>query len=276
MVQPSFQDLDMPASHTQHWLNVWQIDNRTIIRAGITATLGSWLLTRVYHLGVEASLNIETIIVTGALFRLLKELEFRTANTRSILAFFLAIALCTLPFQLASVCGLIVVGMALLPIADAREKTLFALLMATSLWIGADSGWRGLISGAIVSAEAKVMAALVNTMIQEATAFGNFVELADGRQLVVLRNCSIVYLLGPAVIVGIGLTAIVNGKAMRVPYIVSAILLFLLLINFARLLAMAHSDQAYAFAHDGLGATLFLIASYCGPVIISLHISNGR
>jgi|GEM_PF-5518319 len=145
------------------------------------------------------------------------------------------------------------------------------LLVGLSVFFLKDRLWAGFVSGAILDAEAVVLHALAGAVIGSVEQTGNLLLLADGRSLLILRDCSLLSLMGPSLL---GVVALRRLSAPQVrpgwrPLAIAAGIV--VLGNFLRLLAMAWSPEVYHVVHDGAGRTVFGAVLTFAVVLIGIR-----
>ncbi|WP_193172603.1 hypothetical protein [Nisaea nitritireducens] len=131
------------------------------------------------------------------------------------------------------------------------------MLIGTSVYLLKDSVWAGFVAQAVLDLEAWAIASIHDLVAGPALARGNVVSLADGRTLVILRDCSVLNLVAPAVLSVMALRRLLHESRTGIWPFVAAISLFVLVLNTIRLTGMAYSPELYDVLHNGVGEDIF-------------------
>lgn len=100
----------------------------------------------------------------------------------------------------------------------------------------------------------------------------NVVEVAGGNSIVVLVTCATFHRMPLALLAAVALAPAVSPRPLIAMCLTVAICYFAL--NLARLVAMGWSPEAYAFMHDGTGASLYDAAQTMLVFLVAMRFSR--
>lgn len=142
------------------------------------------------------------------------------------------------------------------------------LLIALSVFFLKDRLWAGFVAGALLDLEAATLHAVAGPVIGSVERTGNLLLLADGRDLLILRDCSLLSLMGPSLLGVVALRRLLAPEVRTIGATLLITVAFVIVANVLRLAAMAYSAELYAIVHDGYGRTLFSMAMTAGVVLL--------
>ncbi len=170
------------------------------------------------------------------------------------LIFAAALLACMTPFRIAAAPALLCAGALAWRCGGVRGRSAGVLLAALAGWATKDGAWAELASAPVLAAEARFTQFLLGLGGVAAEASGNRIALADGHSFVVLRGCSLLSLAYPCAVGTYALSRLARPAEVVGWRRVAAALGLVLVVNSARLVAMAASPDAYAYLHAESGA----------------------
>lgn len=151
------------------------------------------------------------------------------------------------------VLGLVGLAQALRTQGEARAGYLvFAMLGVAQLWV--TIGFK-VASGPLLAFDAQLVAWLMQGLGFAPARIGNVVEIPDGNTIVVLLTCATFHRMPVAIVAALSMSA--PAAARDLAPVVARVAAGYFILNMGRLCAMGWSPEAYAFMHDGTGASLY-------------------
>lgn len=178
----------------------------------------------------------------------------------SWLLFAIALLACATPFRIGAAPALACAGLLAWRATGIAGRGAGVLLVALAGWVMKDGAWAEFASSPILTAEAHLTRWLLGLGGIAASAVSNRIVLADGQSFVVLRACSVLSLAYPCAIGTYALSRLLRPAIAPGVGRIAAALGLLLVMNTARLVAMAASPGAYRYFHQDTGVLPLQIA----------------
>ncbi|MGI9485204.1 MAG: hypothetical protein ACR2RF_04815 [Geminicoccaceae bacterium] len=219
------------------------------------------------HIGPNASLQELNLFVVcgglGALFAI-RRLDRLRADLLDWVIFLITLAMMVSTVRSFAWVGIALIGLHCWRRCPDHGKAAGSILLALAIYGLKGTIWQGVLAFPVMAMEASVLAALISPLQGEAIADGHAVQLADGRTLVILRDCSVLNLLAPAILAMLGVRQMLGHRSQGLLVPMLTLTVLVTLTNLGRLFGMAYSPEAYVFFHDGLGGdiSVALIASF--------------
>jgi hypothetical protein len=161
-----------------------------------------------------------------------------------------------------------VLGLCCLRRLGAEARGAGWLLIGLSVFFLKDRLWAGFVAGALLEVEAATLHAVASPLIGSVERSGNLLLLADGRDLLILRDCSLLSLMGPSLLGVVALRRLLAPEVRTLGATLLVTAAFVIVANVLRLAAMAYSAELYAIVHDGYGRTVFSAVMTAGVVLL--------
>ena len=130
--------------------------------------------------------------------------------------------------------------------------------------------WAGLIAPTVMALEAALLAGLASPLYGESWGYaGNVLFDANGREMVILKGCSVLDHVGPAVLGAVGLSALMGGCVSTGWRVAALCALVVIAANVTRILAMMYSDMWHAAVHGPQGSAVFSVGLTAVTLLVS-------
>ncbi len=227
-----------------------------------------------------ASISIFQCLAWYAVFRLPLESESKRSSTR--LDVTVAAALCLVSgMPMDAVLWSAATAVAIYFFATSADNpklraaaTILGALAVQAFW---GRGLFNLFAADLLRADAAVVGAVVAAMHEGVTRHDNVILLASGHGIEVLSGCSSFHNVSLALLCWVTVTKLNRPRLLRRDFLIGGIVCAtMILLNEARLYAMALGPDGFHFWHDGFGATVFVFGASLTALLLSLYGSSAR
>ena len=227
-----------------------------------------------------ASISIFQCLAWYAVFRLPLESDSKRSSTRLDIA--VAAALCFISGTPTDVVlWLVATTVAAYFFATSADDpklraaaTILGALAVQAFW---GRGLFNLFAVDLLRADAAIVGAVVAAMHEGVTRYDNVILLSSGHGIEILSGCSSFHNVSLALLCWVTVTKLNRPELLRRDFLIGGVVCaMMILLNEARLYAMALSPDGFHYWHDGFGATVFAIGASLAALLLSLYGSSPR
>ena len=169
-------------------------------------------------------------------------------------------------------CALPISGLSLWCLARSnwRRSGVSYILLAVCVYWSKDAVWAGFIAPPVMTLEASLLTSIASPLYGEPwQSVGNVLFHEKGREMVILKGCSVLDHVGPAVLGAVGLSALMGGCVSTGWRVAALCALVVIAANVTRILAMMYSDMWHAAVHGPQGSAVFSVGLTAVTLLVS-------